>query len=375
MAANREHRTEKSNQFKTMKILQIENKAGKVKLSEGVHSESVERLIEEMSLVFGASAAANGADFGELMNCYENAADTLDIEIHSPGGSVLDGYKLYHALLELRERGVYVTATINSLAASMASVVAMAADKIRMVKGGRMMIHEVSTVTAGNAEQHAKAAELLDSMSQEIAEIYAGRTGKEVDTMREMMREETWMNAAVAMEHGFIDEVISGVTKPAKNSACVSGFGSNSRGMGLFTTKAEWEAKVDGLNARITELESDVTASAEALTSAQNELATANETITGHVEEIGRLAARQTELEQELAAANEALEAANKAKDEAEASAGAKASAMLASAAHPPVEVTAESDSNAKALTRSEFNALSPAKRSEFSRNGGKITE
>lgn len=353
-----------------MKILQIENKAGKVKLSEGVHSESVERLIEEMSLVFGASAAANGADFGELMNCYENAADTLDIEIHSPGGSVLDGYKLYHALLELRDRGVYVTATINSLAASMASVVAMAADKIRMVKGGRMMIHEVSTVTAGNAEQHAKAAELLDSMSHDIAEIYAGRTGKGVDAMREMMREETWMNAAVAMEHGFIDEVISGVSKPAKNSACVSGFGSNSRGMGLFTTKAEWEAKVDGLNARITELESDVTASAEALTSAQNELATANETITGHVAKIDRLTARQTELEQELAAANDALEAANKAKEDAAASAGAKASAMLASVGHPPVEVTTEETNaptnSSKTPHLDKFKTLKGAEKSAY---------
>lgn len=356
--------------MKTMQILQIENKAGKVKLSEGVHSESVERLIEEMSLVFGATAASNGADFGELTNCYENAADTLDIEIHSPGGSVLDGYKLYHALLELRDRGVYVTATINSLAASMASVVAMAADKIRMVKGGRMMIHEVSTVTAGNAEQHAKAAELLNSMSQEIAEIYAGRTGKDVEEMRDMMKEETWMNASVAIEHGFVDEVISGASKAPKNSACHSLAETHSRGMGLFTTKAEWENKVEGLNTRIGELEADVTASAEALTTAQNELATASETITGHVAKISQLELRNGELEQELVAANAALEAAATAKDAAEKAAGAKASEMLASAGHPPVEVTTEDTAaptnSSKTPHLDKFNSLTGSEKSAF---------
>ena len=357
-----------------MKILQIENKAGKVKLSEGVHSESVSRLIEEMSLVFGATAASNGADFGGLTNCFENAADTLDIEIHSPGGSVLDGYKLYHALLELRERGVYVTATINSLAASMASVVAMAADKIRMVKGGRMMIHEVSTMTAGNASDHAKAAELLDSMSQEIAEIYAGRTGNDVADMRASMKEETWMNAEVALASGFIDEVISAASKGAKNSACHTLESAQAESMGLFTTKAEWESKVGGLNARIGELESDITASAESLTAAQNELATATETITGHVAEIETLTNRQAELEAELVAANEALEASNAAKVAAEASAGAKASEMLASAGHAAVEVTEGADIATNKLSREDFAKLTPSAKSEFSKNGGKLT-
>jgi ClpP class serine protease len=102
-----------------MTILTIENKAGKVRLNESINPDSMTRLIDEIGLVFGAKAAANGADFGEITNCIENAADSLELEIHSPGGSVLDGYKLYHALLELRGRGVFVTATINSLAASM----------------------------------------------------------------------------------------------------------------------------------------------------------------------------------------------------------------------------------------------------------------
>jgi ATP-dependent protease ClpP protease subunit len=193
-----------------MEILQIENKAGKVRLNESVNPDSMTRLIDEIGLVFGAKAVAGGADFGAITNCIENAADTLDIEIHSPGGSVLDGYKLYHAILDLRGRGVHVTATINSLAASMASVIAMAADKIRMVKGGRMMIHEASQEVRGNAEDFARAAQLLDEISGEIADIYAGRTGSDATEMRNLMKKETWMGADEAIKRGFIDEIAGG---------------------------------------------------------------------------------------------------------------------------------------------------------------------
>lgn len=193
-----------------MQLLTIDNKAGKVRLNESVNPDSMTRLIEEIDQVFGAKAFAEGAVTGEITNCIENAADTLELEIHSPGGSVLDGYKLYHAILELRRRGVYVTATINSLAASMASVIAMAADRIRMVKGGRMMIHEASQVVSGNAEDLARAAKLLDEISGEIADIYAERTGSPAAEMRELMKGETWMGADEAMKRKFIDEVMTG---------------------------------------------------------------------------------------------------------------------------------------------------------------------
>ena len=203
-----------------MEILTIENKAGKVRLNESVNPDSMSRLIDEIGLVFGAKAFADGAVTGEITNCIENAADTLDLEIHSPGGSVLDGYKLYHALLDLRGRGVYVTATINSLAASMASVIAMAADKIRMVKGGRMMIHDAQTgaqAVYGNAkdlrkqaEEISKRADMIDEISDEIAAIYSDRTGQEVTDMRELMLNETWVGADEALKRNFIDEIAGG---------------------------------------------------------------------------------------------------------------------------------------------------------------------
>lgn len=236
-----------------MTILTIENKAGKVRLNESVNPDSMTRLIDEIGLVFGAKAFADGVVTGEITNCIENAADTLDLEIHSPGGSVLDGYKLYHALLELRGRGVYVTATINSLAASMASVISMAADKIRMVSGGRMMIHEASNVVAGNAEDMARAAKLLDEISSEIADIYADKTGAKPAEMRDMMRNETWMGADEAKAKNFIDEIIT-----SKFDTKQKGKSMNILDRLTSPASAEALAEIDTLKAEVSSRETEV---------------------------------------------------------------------------------------------------------------------
>lgn len=192
---------------KTVSLISFTNKSGKLKLSEAIQKTSVDALLQELGKVFGAKAAALGNTFGGLTNHAQNAADTLDIEIHSPGGSVLDGYRVYHAIKELRGRGVHVTATINTLAASMASVIAMACDKIIMVQGGRMMIHEVSSSVSGDAAALAKQAKLCEDMSNEIATIYSNRTKKPVKAMRDLMKLETWMGADEALKSGFIDSI------------------------------------------------------------------------------------------------------------------------------------------------------------------------
>ena len=189
-------------------IIQIENKGGKVKLNEQVTQDSIKRMIDEIGRLFGAKAVAEGADFGEIMNFADNAVDVLEIEINSPGGSVFDGYTIFREIKSLRDRGVTVNATITGMAASMASVICMACDKVSMVKHGRMMIHDASSGTHGNAEQLRKTADLLDGISDNIADIYADKTGMDKEEIREMMKQETWMNAKESIANGFIDEVI-----------------------------------------------------------------------------------------------------------------------------------------------------------------------
>jgi ATP-dependent protease ClpP protease subunit len=361
-----DRKPENQNQpLKTMKILTIENKAGKVRLNESVNPDSMTRLIDEIGLVFGAKAAANGADFGEITNCIENAADTLDLEIHSPGGSVLDGYKLYHALLDLRGRGVFVTATINSLAASMASVIAMGADKIRMVKGGRMMIHEASNVVAGNAEDMARAAKLLDEISGEIADIYAGKTGGDSKEIRDMMKKETWMGADEAKSKNFIDEIIDGKFDTVKKSK-----GMNILDRLTSPASAEALAEIDTLKAEVSNRESEVAeltnkvsvaevALQEAAT-ATAELRVSNETLTARVAELETIAARVPDLEAAAVVTTEKI--------------GIEAARQLAASGHPEPIEGIDSAEIENTMTREAFNALSPRAKSDFSKSGGKIT-
>ena len=272
-----------------MTILTIENKAGKVRLNESVNPDSMTRLIDEIGLVFGAKAFADGAVTGEITNCIENAADTLDLEIHSGGGSVLDGYKLYNALLELRGRGVFVTATINSLAASMASVIAMGADKIRMVKNGKMMIHEASNVVAGNAEDMARAAKLLDEISGEIADIYASKTGAESSEMRDMMRKETWMGAEEAMKRKFIDEVVTG-----KFDTKEKGKSMNILDRLTSPASAEALAEIDNLKAEVSNRETEVAELTNKVSVAESAL---QEAATATAELRNSIATAQAEIE------------------------------------------------------------------------------
>src|SRR5690606_17127720 len=96
--------------------------------------------------------------------------------------------------------------------ASIASVIAMAGDRVVMGRGAQMMIHDALGVTVGNAADHREMAELLDKTSDDIAGFYAEKAGGPLSTWRELMRAETWFSAEEAVEAGLADEVL-----PARN--------------------------------------------------------------------------------------------------------------------------------------------------------------
>ena len=102
----------------------------------------------------------------------------IALHIHSPGGSVLDGHAIYNALL--RHKGG-LTIQIDGLAASMASVVAMAGRPVRMAENAFLMIHNPWSISMGDSEQMRKDAELLDRMRDGLVNIYAQKTGKDIE--------------------------------------------------------------------------------------------------------------------------------------------------------------------------------------------------
>lgn len=279
---------------KMQNLIQIENKHGKTSLTESVNPASISRMIEEMEKVFSATAAAAGTVTGEITAFAENGADTLDIEIHSPGGSVFDGYRVYHAIQAMRQRGVYVTAKINSLAASMASVIAMAADKIQMVSGGRMMIHDASQGVFGNAEEHAKAALILDEISAEIAGVYSKRTGTAADEIRAMMKTETWMGATEAKSKNFIDEILTG--NAAQNNLAVAPGDGNPADMSLLNrllSPSDTEAKdrITALEAQIAQHDGELAKIQAELETAESTLVEAHATATANLELMAKVTA------------------------------------------------------------------------------------
>lgn len=128
----------------------------------------------------------------------------IDVRINSYGGDVFDGLAIYRQLVDHAAR---VTTYVDGIAASAASVVAMAGDEIVMAEAGTMMIHDAWTVAAGDAGDLRAAAERLDVTSQELAKLYAARAKRTETEMRDLMRAETWFTGEEALAAGLADRV------------------------------------------------------------------------------------------------------------------------------------------------------------------------
>lgn len=130
----------------------------------------------------------------------------LNVHINSPGGSVFDGIAIYNALLN---HPAEVTVYVDGLAASIASIIALAGKKVIMADNAMFMIHQPWTWAAGNAVEMRKQADVLDQIAETLITTYAARTGKEREEIRDAMEAETWFTAAEAKAWGLATEVVS----------------------------------------------------------------------------------------------------------------------------------------------------------------------
>lgn len=140
-------------------------------------------------------------------------ASAIDLHLNSPGGSVFDGVAIYSAL---KNHSATVDVHIDGLAASAASFVAMAGDTISIEKPAKVMIHDASGLVAGNAPDMRGMADLLDELSDTIAEIYSDRAGGEISDWRDKMRAETWFSSEQAVAAGLADR-INNASAPVQN--------------------------------------------------------------------------------------------------------------------------------------------------------------
>ena len=132
----------------------------------------------------------------------------VTVHINSPGGDVMAGAEIYSALREhsLNGEGT-VTVIVTALAASAASIIAMAGDRILMHPVAYMMIHNPWTIAMGDAKELRKTAKTLDVISEGLISAYETRTGKGRDELKRMLEAETWMSAGTCVEEGFADGI------------------------------------------------------------------------------------------------------------------------------------------------------------------------
>jgi len=129
----------------------------------------------------------------------------LNVRLNSGGGSVFEGQAIYNTLSQHKAR---VTVTIDGVAASIASVIAMAGDEIRITEGSHIMVHKPWSMAMGDADSMRKEAEVLDSLESGIIDIYAARTGKNTKQLTDWVSAETWFKGQAAVDAGFADSVI-----------------------------------------------------------------------------------------------------------------------------------------------------------------------
>ncbi|MBD9723452.1 Clp protease ClpP [Streptomyces caniscabiei] len=147
-----------------------------------------------------------GATADEFINDLRGiTAPNILLRVNSPGGSVTEGIAIANAL---RSHPASVTVQVDGVAASIASVIAMAGDHIRMMPNALLMVHEASGLCVGEAADMIKMAELLDKISDNIAGAYAARAGGTEAEWRQVMKNETWYRGEEAVAAGLADEVV-----------------------------------------------------------------------------------------------------------------------------------------------------------------------
>lgn len=139
----------------------------------------------------------------KVLNSLPTNNSSIEVVINSGGGDVFAGSEIYTALKEYTGE---VVVKVVGLAASAASVIAMAGDKVLISPTAQMMVHNVSTYAAGDYRDFEHTAEVLKSANQSIANAYKSKTGKTDDELKTLMDDETWFNAKTAVEEGFADE-------------------------------------------------------------------------------------------------------------------------------------------------------------------------
>jgi ATP-dependent Clp protease protease subunit len=139
----------------------------------------------------------------------------VTVNVNSPGGDLFEGLAIYSLL---REHKGNVTVKVLGVAASAASIVAMAGDEVQIARAGFLMIHNTWVIAMGNRNELHEIADMLEPFDSAMADIYAARSELDIKAVQKMMDAETWIGGAAAVDQGFADAFLPSdeVKKDAK---------------------------------------------------------------------------------------------------------------------------------------------------------------
>lgn len=159
--------------------------------------------------------AVSAKQFVDDLNALGDDIDSISLRINSPGGDVFDGVAIHNALKNHKAK---VTARVDGIAASIASYIAMAADKIIMPANSFLLLHNASGFSMGTADDMRAIADDLDRIDKSIIATYAARSGQPAGKVKALLKEDRLMDATEAKQLGYADEVVKEVKMAAKFS-------------------------------------------------------------------------------------------------------------------------------------------------------------
>ena len=302
--------------------------------AEGEKSTEAEISIYDQIGGWGVTANDFIAQLKELGD-----VSTINLRIASGGGSIVEGNTIFNAL---KRHEAKVITHIDSLAASMASVIAMAGDEIHMAANALLMIHNPWTMSMGGAEQLRKDADLLDKMEANIRTSYA-RSNLSTEELDAAMDAETYYTASEAKELGFIDEISDANLAAASISdmETLKSFNAIPQAK-IDGIKIECQAKqIESLDSKLIEMAGELDCEREKVIIAESSEADAKALLIKADEEATKTAElHASELEKATEQTAQAI--------------ADKAAEMLAESGTPPVEEVIEVEASAK-MTEEDF--------------------
>jgi ATP-dependent Clp protease, protease subunit len=197
----------------------------------------------------GADWFGNGItakSFVDEMKKLDPKVTTLNVRINSPGGDVFDGITIFNRLKQFKgTKKVY----IDGLAASIASIIALAGDEVIIGEGAMFMVHLPWTWAVGNRTDLDNTVNRLMDIEEQMLGIYAKRSNLEKSEIRAMLEKETWMGADEAIEHGFADSKVE-ETMPIAASAMTSRW-INKAPRDYFSEAKATQEKIDNLKQKV----------------------------------------------------------------------------------------------------------------------------